>query len=1521
MVSERIQRRIDRLIDQIEEAMDQLNWESVRDISQAVLALDAQNADATAFLSAAERALISATTTQPVQLPTATPPAVPVSHPTPQPIPVPTATPPPIPLMTPTPTPTQTPRPTQVPTQTPAPSAVPSSSFANGRYAVKNLLGEGGKKKVYLAHDSLLDREVAFALIKADGLDELTRPRIAREAQAMGRLGSHPHIVTVFDLGEDQGQMFMVTELMSGGDLEGLISASPGHQLPIGQVLEITIAVCKALEFAHSQGIVHRDLKPGNIWLTGDGVAKIGDFGLAVALDRSRLTQENMMVGTVAYLPPEQATGGEVTAKADLYSLGCTIYEMITGRPPFIGGDVAGIIGQHINTPPTAPSVHNNDCPKPLDTLVLRLLSKNPSDRPATAGEPLAVLEGIHADGSAATSTASAAQAQALGALSSRSYVGRQREMGDLKSVLEEAISGQGRLVTLIGEPGIGKTRTSQELATYAELRQMHVLWGRCHEGEGAPPYWPWIQTIRSYARDVDPDQLRAVMGAGAGDIAEIVSEVRYQLPDLPQAPALEPEQARFRLFDSIVSFLRNAGSKQSTLLILEDLHWADQPTLALLGFVARELSGARLLVIATYRDDDLSRDAPISKTVAMLAAEQLFHRVQLRGFSLDEVARFIEVLSGITPPAELVATVHGRTDGNPLFVTEVVQLLLQEGELTPDSNRARQSWSVRIPEGTMQVIGKRLDRLSPTCTKTLAVASQLGREFSLEHLQRLTGDSSGGRLQEAIKEALEARVIEEVPEVRNHYQFTHAVVQETLSGTLSDTIRTQMHARIGTILEDLYGDDARAHASELAYHFSLAGTAQSKEKLILYSRLAGEHAAATYAHQEALLLFQRALDAKDGQDMDEETAELLVGLARAQAATLQSNQLGEAVGSLRRAFQYYVDAGEVEKAVSVVEHSLPSLSAYLTGVTALITRALALVPSDSRQAGRLQTFQGRLLGVEIGDYEGAQEALGSALDIARNEEDRALEMWTLLAAANVDFYHLRFPQSLGQGLQTIANAQEEGDLAAEVDARFCAAATLASIGNQERAQSHAVEGLAVAEKLRDRFWIASTLWANEIVSRLGGDWKAAREFSDRGLTAGPKDPRLLATRMLMEYETGDQPQAASFSEQLLASTNLSSPDPTLEGVLPTLAVSMAARVTGETSALAAAESAAEALLSLPSPTPLVVTMSRTTLGIAAVQRRDGAKALRQYNELEGEPGMMLPGGIVSMDRVRGLLLETSGRLADAIIRFETALSFCRGASQPEYAWVCCDYADALLQRGTAADNEKAGSLIDEALAITRKLGMRAVTERLLDLQAKIQEDISIEIKTSIEAVATAVGDELPDFVSHAATDGTVTILFSDIEGSTNITERLGDRRAQDVFHIHNTLVRQQIASQGGFEVKSMGDGFMVAFSSARRALQSAIGIQRALTVYNQQHPDEVVRVRIGLHTGEVLQEAQDFFGRNVILAARIANQAKGGQVLTSWLLKDLAESSGEFTFDKGRNMVLKGLSGTHRVFEVKWQE
>ena len=408
MASERIQRRIEQLLDEADEAVARSDWAVVRDRAQNVLRLDPDNADAVAFLAAAEREPVEAS--PPGAAPASEPAATQVTH---------------------------------------------STSFASGRYQVQRFLGEGGKKRVYLAHDTLLDRDVAFALIKTEGLDEAGRARVEREAQAMGRLGDHPNIVTVYDIGDEAGQPYIVSQFMGGGDVEGLIEEADDHHMPLEQALDIAKAVGRGLEDAHAQGIVHRDLKPGNVWLTQDGTAKLGDFGLAVATDRSRLTQGGMMVGTVAYMPPEQATGAEVTPRSDLYSLGAMLYEMVAGRPPFVGDDAVAIIGQHLNTAPVAPTWHNPQCPRPLETLILRLLSKNQTERSQSATEVLATLEAIDLADVAAIHELPVANP--LDRLARSTFVGRAQELTQGRAAVDEALSGRVGLLLLTGDQGIGQ--------------------------------------------------------------------------------------------------------------------------------------------------------------------------------------------------------------------------------------------------------------------------------------------------------------------------------------------------------------------------------------------------------------------------------------------------------------------------------------------------------------------------------------------------------------------------------------------------------------------------------------------------------------------------------------------------------------------------------------------------------------------------------------------------------------------------------------------------------------------------------------------------------------------------------------------------------------------------------------------------------------------------------------------------------------------------------------------------------
>ena len=835
-------------------------------------------------------------------------------------------------------------------------------------------------------------------------------------------------------------------------------------------------------------------------------------------------------------------------------------------------------------------------------------------------------------------------------------------------------------------------------------------MWGRCYEEQGMPPDWPWVQAIRSYVREREPEQLRSEMGAGAADIAEVESDVKERLPDLRPPPALDsPEQARFRLFDSITAFLKSASQKQPLVLVLDDLHWADQPSLLLLQFVARELGNSRLLLIGTYRDVELSRQHPLAETLGELTRERLFQRVLLRGLSQQDVSRFIEVAAGVDPPSGLAEAVHTQTEGNPLFVTEVVRLLVQEGELTQDSG-ARDSWTVHIPEGVREVIGRRLNRLSQRCNETLTIASVIGREFELRQLTPLVEDISEDRLLKVLEEALSARVIEELPQAVGRYQFTHALIQETLAEELTLTRRAPLHARIAEALEEMYGQNAEAHASELAYHFVEAETITGTDRLVRYSEMAGRRALASYAHVEALGHFQRALNAKEGQPTDDETAALLFGLGRAQLATLERYQVGEAVASLTRAFEHFAQA-DISLAVAVAEYPV----AGTTGreMEDLIDRALAMVTPDSHEAGRLLSRYGCVRGLVEGGYDGAQEAFSGALAIARREGDETLELRTLAGAAELAYMNIREEESLQWSLSAIELARRIDDPRSEVVAHFYAVGANYTQGNLEEAVRHATEVLPVAEKLQNRYWLTHAIWRNDIVHQLAGDWRKAREFSDRGLAISGQSSIYLGTRVLLEYETGEFGEGEVYLNRLVEAMGLVSPA-TTDFAFSTLVLLLAGRITGDAKWIDVAGEAAKSAV-VVTQTPIAIISARAALGLVASLRGEAGSAGEQYQFLQQYRGIVVPGILRSVDRFLGILSQTMDNMDQATEHFEAALAFCRKAGfRPELAWTCCDYADTLLQRNESGYREKAMSLLDESLTISSELGMRPLMERVL---------------------------------------------------------------------------------------------------------------------------------------------------------------------------------------------------------------
>jgi tetratricopeptide (TPR) repeat protein len=581
-----------------------------------------------------------------------------------------------------------------------------------------------------------------------------------------------------------------------------------------------------------------------------------------------------MMVGTYYYMPPEQAMGGEITAKADLYSLGAMLYEMVTGRPPFTGDDVVGIIGQHINTPPASPNWHRPDLPPALAAIIMRLLEKDPQQRPASATEVLEILEAIEVGKAEELSTE---QSKALGEnpLYRRVFVGREAELRQLQSAFDAATSGQGSLTMVVGEPGIGKTALCEQLATYVSLRNGRSLVGHCYEeGSLSLPYLAFVEALRAYAQTSDVSQLRGELGSGAPDVARIVSEIRERLRIEPR-PKGDPEEERYRLLQAISEFLGSAAVAKPLLIVLEDLHSADRGTLEMLEHVARNLGDKRLLLVGTYRDIEVDRTHPLSAALAELRRLPHFGRVLLRGLNADEVRRMLSGIAGQDIPWGLAEAVHRQTEGNPLFVQEVVRYLAEEGIIEREEGRWRAKSDtpveMRIPDGLRDVIGKRLSGLSESCNKVLSVAAVIGRDFQIGVLQKVAGISDD-ELFGALEEARKAAVIEERTGVgaKVHYRFAHAFFRQTLYEETIAPRRIRLHQQVARALEEIYSNRLDQHATELAEHFSYSSDRADLEKAVSYGEMAARRATDVYSYGEAARLLEQALKVQEVLDPEE---------------------------------------------------------------------------------------------------------------------------------------------------------------------------------------------------------------------------------------------------------------------------------------------------------------------------------------------------------------------------------------------------------------------------------------------------------------------------------------------------------------------------------------------------------------------------------------------------------------------------------------------------------------------------
>jgi DNA-binding SARP family transcriptional activator len=603
------------------------------------------------------------------------------------------------------------------------------------------------------------------------------------------------------------------------------------------------------------------------------------------------------------------------------------------------------------------------------------------------------------------------------GAKAQGAFVGRERELEALLTGFEGALAGRGGLYLIVGEPGIGKSRLTEELVSRARERGAQVLVGRCWEAGGAPAYWPWVQALRACVRAREPEQLGEELGSGAPDLAPLVPEIRELLPDVPKPEAPESADARFRLFEAAASFLKSVADERPLVLVLDDLHAADEPSLLLLQFLARELAESRLLVVAAYRDVNPILREPLTATLSELGREPVTHRLALAGLAEAAVAEYIEDAAGRHPSEALVEAIHAETEGNPLFVGEVVRLLSIEDVRPQSAAQIR----LAIPQTVHDVIMRRLAHLSEECKRVLVFASVIGREFRLDALARLSGLDED-ELLETLDEAMASRILADTPGAPSELRFAHILIRDVLYEGLTTPRRLRVHRLAIEALENLHGAESGPHLAELAHHAIAGG---DFEKALACAQRAGDRALELLAYEEAARLYRVALEALDVARPDDEQTrcELLLSLGEAQirvgetptaketftAAAAIARRAGLARALARAAYGYggrivWVRAGEDTRLVPLLEEALTALPDEDLELRSRLLARLAGALRDEHSRGRREALSTEA--VVVARASGSSAAVAYALDaqayatIAPDTMGRCLELARELRAA-----------------------------------------------------------------------------------------------------------------------------------------------------------------------------------------------------------------------------------------------------------------------------------------------------------------------------------------------------------------------------------------------------------------------------------------------------------------------------------------------------------------------------------------
>jgi predicted ATPase/class 3 adenylate cyclase len=900
-------------------------------------------------------------------------------------------------------------------------------------------------------------------------------------------------------------------------------------------------------------------------------------------------------------------------------------------------------------------------------------------------------------------------------------FVGREAERLQLRNLLDQAARGQGALVMIGGEPGVGKTRLAEELMDEARQRNMTALIGHCYEMEGAPPYIPFVEILEAAVGLFPLEALRSTMGESAPDVARLLPELRRLFPDIPNPVELPPEQERRVLFNGLREFIARAGRAQPLLLVLDDLHWADDATMLLVQHVAQGLQGMPVLILGTYRDVELDVARPLARVLDELVRQRLAHDMSVKRLPEDGVAAMLRSLSGREPPATLVQAIYGETEGNAFFVEEVFKYLAEEGRLFDPSGKGfRPDFSIgelEVPRGVRLVISRRLERVSEECRRVLTTAAVIGRGFSFQLLEAL-GDVEADALLDAVDEAERAHLIASTADDgaqtgarmgEARFVFAHELIRQTLVSGVSLPRRQRLHLRVAEAMERVYARDLEEHAADLAHHLYQAGAAADPEKTVRYLKLAGERAVATVAFEEGTRLYQMALQAMDLQEKPDEAlrCELLIALGDIQ---MMAGDPVAARESLQRAAAIARDRGLPELLVQAAVGCAGMFALEDQARADLVEEALATLGEEDSaiRAKALACLAASLR------YTGAPERRVSltqqAIEMARRLGDKETLALVLLGALAALGGPENVEECLAMATELIGLAGEAGDKEKALYGHCNRHTALLELGDTVGAEPDFEAHARLAEETRQHAQMWHTVALRAMRALLAGSLEEAEQLAQQALAMGQETKFSLALLGFGVQMFAIRREQGRLGEMESVWRGAAEQNPDIPAVRAGLAF-LYTDLGREAEARAEFEGlAADDFAGLPRDENWLTGVAHLAQVCAFLG--DAGRAAVLYRSLLPYAGRhIFPAGnfsyIGSVSGHLALLATTMGQWEEAAQHFEEALKMSvQMGARPYLAHTQRDYARMLIARDVPGDRDKAFRLLTEAIAMYREIGM-----------------------------------------------------------------------------------------------------------------------------------------------------------------------------------------------------------------------